>query len=303
MLTKVISAKGRSESALDTTKSTPDSTMAATGAMVPFPYRIQRVTREIDDTFTLALMPADGSQGTPFAAGQFNMVYAFGSGEVPISISGDPAETLPLIHTIRAVGPVTKALWRMKRGDTVGIRGPFGSAWPVGDIEGEDVVIVTGGVGLAPLRPAIYHLLANRHKYGNICIYYGARTPEDILFRRELEKWRGHFDLTVDVTVDRATGPWAGRVGVVTRLIDRRGFDPVNTVALVCGPEVMMRYAIKALNDEGVGNERIYVSMERNMKCALGFCGHCQFGGSFVCKDGPVFRFDGIQDIFEIREF
>jgi NAD(P)H-flavin reductase len=169
--------------------------------------------------------------------------------------------------------------------------------------EGEDIVIVTGGVGLAPLRPAIYHLLANRHKYGNICLYYGARTPEDILFRRELEKWRGQFDLTVDVTVDRATGRWAGQVGVVTRLIARRGFDPLHAVALVCGPEVMMRYAVKALNEEGIGNDRIHVSMERNMKCALGFCGHCQFGASFVCKDGPVFRFDTIQDIFEIREY
>jgi NAD(P)H-flavin reductase len=230
------------------------------------------------------------------------MLYVFGIGEVPISISGDPARALPLVHTIRAVGPVTKAMWKMKRGDTVGVRGPYGSAWPVIEAEGEDIVIVTGGVGLAPLRPAIYHILANRHKYGNVCIYYGARTPEDILFRSELEQLRGHFDLTVDVTVDRATGSWAGRVGVVTRLISRRGFDPFNTIALVCGPEVMMRYAIKALNEEGVGNDRIYVSLERNMKCAVGFCGHCQFGEHFVCKDGPVFRFDQVENIFEIRE-
>jgi NAD(P)H-flavin reductase len=271
--------------------------------MTPVPYRIQKVSRELSDTFTLDLMPADGFKGMGFDPGQFNMLYAFGIGEVPISISGDPARKLPLVHTIRAVGPVTKAMGKMRRGETLGVRGPFGTAWPVEAAEGEDIVIVTGGVGLAPLRPAIYHLLANRHKYGNICLYYGARTPEDILFRRELEKWRGQFDLTVDVTVDRATGRWAGQVGVVTRLIARRGFDPLHAVALVCGPEVMMRYAVKALNEEGIGNDCIYVSMERNMKCALGFCGHCQFGANFVCKDGPVFRFDTIQDIFEIREY
>jgi NAD(P)H-flavin reductase len=270
--------------------------------MLPEAYRIAKVRRELGDTFTLDLNPADGSPGNPFAPGQFNMLYVFGVGEVPISISGDPSSISPLIHTVREVGPVTRAMGKLRRGDSIGVRGPFGSAWPVREAEGNDVVIISGGIGLAPLRPAIYHVLANREKYGNICIYYGARTSNDILFIKQLRQWRGHFDLIVDVTVDAAQGYWAGRVGVVTQLVTRRHFDPYHTVAMVCGPEVMMRYAIKALNEQGVDNEDIYVSMERNMKCAVGFCGHCQFGPHFVCKDGPVFRFDRVQDIFGIWE-
>ena len=193
-------------------------------------------------------------------------------------------------------------MWNMGVGQTIGLRGPFGTAWPVEKLEGNDIVIVTGGIGLAPLRPAIYRILANRSKYGNVCIMYGARTPEDILFRKELEKWRGQFDLQVDVTVDYATGRWAGRVGVVTQLIHRGGFDPHSAVALVCGPEIMMRFAVEALEDRGIAPKRIYVSLERNMKCGTGFCGHCQLGGDFVCRDGPVFRFDAIADRFLVQE-
>jgi NAD(P)H-flavin reductase len=276
--------------------------MHAPDPMVPNPYRIQAVRQELSDTFTLELIAADGSEIAPFFPGQFNMLYAFGVGEVPISMSGDPQDRETLVHTLRAVGPVTRALGALKRGGAVGIRGPFGTAWPVTEVEGSDVVVVTGGIGLAPLRPAIYHLLTHRRQYGNVCIYYGARTPEEILYRRELEQWRGQFDLTVDVTVDRAGEDWSGKVGVVTKLIDRHDFDALDAVALVCGPEVMMRFAIRTLNEHGLSNDRIYVSMERNMKCALGFCGHCQFGAEFVCKDGPVFRYDQIQDIFRIRE-
>lgn len=270
--------------------------------MLPAPYRIHKRRQELSDTFTLELAPADSSRSLAFGPGQFNMLYAFGAGEAPVSISGNPANPATLVHTIRAVGPVTEALWDLKSGDVLGVRGPFGAAWPVAEAEGSDVVIVAGGIGLAPLRPAIYHVLNQREKYGSVCIYYGARTPADILYRSELEKWRGQFDLTVDVTVDRATGKWSGKVGVVTRLVARGGFDPSQTVALVCGPEIMMRYAVKSLKQQGVANDRIYVSMERNMKCAVGFCGHCQLGPYFICKDGPVFRFDRIESLFEIRE-
>jgi NAD(P)H-flavin reductase len=271
--------------------------------MVPAPYRIQRMRRELRDTFTVDLAPVDGSPEKTFLPGQFNMLYVFGVGEVPISISGNPDSGLPfLVHTVRSVGPVTNAMANLKRGDTLGVRGPFGSIWPVATAEGADVVIIAGGVGLAPLRPAIYHVLANREKYGEVCIYYGARTPQDILFINELQKWRGRFDVTVDVTVDCATRDWAGKVGVVTNLVGQGYFDPFETVALVCGPEVMMRYTVKTLNQRGVSNDHIYLSTERNMKCALGFCGHCQFGPYFVCKDGPVFRFDHIEHLFEIRE-
>ncbi len=270
--------------------------------MLPAPYRIHKRRQELSDTFTLELAPADSSRSLAFGPGQFNMLYAFGAGEAPVSISGNPANPATLVHTIRAVGPVTEALWDLKSGDVLGVRGPFGAAWPVAEAEGSDVVIVAGGIGLAPLRPAIYHVLNQREKYGSVCIYYGARTPADILYRSELEKWRGQFDLTVDVTVDRATGKWSGKVGVVTRLVARGGFDPSQTVALVCGPEIMMRYAVKSLKQQGVANDRIYVSMERNMKCAVGFCGHCQLGPYFICRDGPVLRFDRIEPLFEIRE-
>ncbi len=274
---------------------------AVTDPMIPVPFKVKKVKRELADTFTLELEAETGNP-FPFTPGQFTMLYQFGVGEVPISISGDPTKTGRLTHTIRAVGKVTEAMSRLKKGDTVGVRGPFGTSWPVEAAEGSDVVIITGGVGLAPLRPAIYHLLANRKRYGNICIYYGARTPEDILFRKQLEKWRGQFDLKVDVTVDRASSGWNGRVGVVTKLLDLGGFHPPDTVAMVCGPEVMMRFSIRALNEMGVANENIYVSMERNMKCAVGFCGHCQYGSAFVCKDGPVFPFSDLQEVFDVRE-
>lgn len=275
--------------------------------MLPVPYIIQKTRRELRDTFTLELTPAlNPDQPFHFAPGQFTMLYAFGYGEVPISISGDPAKPGTLIHTIREVGAITRALGRLKRGASVGVRGPFGVGWPVTAAEGSDVVILAGGLGLAPLRPAIYQILAQRARYGNVCIYYGARSPADILFLQQLQRWRGRFDITVEVTVDRAPADWSGRVGVVTQLLTRAssqvGFDPVHTIALVCGPEVMMRFCANALNEQGVGDERIYLSMERNMKCALGFCGHCQFGPGFVCKDGPVYRLDQIKPLLTIRE-
>ena len=276
---------------------------AVTDPMVPRPFRVERVVRDISDTFTLQLRPEEGRRAFPFAAGQFNMLYLFGVGEVPISISGDPGEPDRLIHTIRSVGTVTAGMAALKKGGVVGVRGPFGSAWPVEEAEGSDVVIIAGGIGLAPLRPVIYHVIANRGRYGRLRILYGARTPRDILFRGQLERWSGRLDTFVDVTVDRASGDWHGNVGVVTRLIAHGGFDPENTVAMVCGPETMMRFSLQALADRGVSGDRIYVSMERNMKCAVGFCGHCQYGGNFVCRDGPVFRYDRIEDIFAVREF
>ena len=260
--------------------------------MVPTAYRIQRVRQETDDTFTLELVPADSGDGFSFAPGQFNMLYVFGVGEVPISISSDP-DGAPLIqHTTRVVGTVTKAMRLLQRGDLLGIRGPFGTHWPVDEAMGHDVVIVAGGIGLAPLRPALYRLMAQREKYKKLVLLYGTRTPEDILYRRELEQWRGKFDLEIQVTVDRAASSWRGNVGVVTTMITRAPFDPSNTVAFVCGPEVMMRFTVMELQKRGVAPQRTYLSMERNMKCGIGLCGHCQYGAMFTCKDGPVFSFD-----------
>ena len=270
--------------------------------MVPEPYRVRRVLQELPDTFTLEIEPSSGSSAGTFNAGQFNMLYVFGIGEIPISISGDPANADIFVHTTRVVGPVTKALRKLKRGDELGVRGPFGSHWPVGPAVGSDIVIVAGGIGLAPLRPALYEILAKRENYGKVVLLYGTRTPDDILYRKELEQWGARFDLQVYVTVDRAIGGWHGNVGVVTTLISRAGFDPRSSVALVCGPEIMMRFAIEELLKRGVRAEQIFLSMERNMKCAVGFCGHCQFGNSFVCKDGPVFGYDESQDFFTLRE-
>lgn len=269
--------------------------------MLPVPFRIEKVTRELSDTFTMEMVPEHGG---PFAfqAGQFNMLYIFGIGEVPISISGDPADRSVLVHTTRAVGPVTNALDAMKAGDVLGVRGPYGTAWPVEAAYGQDLVFVAGGVGLAPLRPAIYQAMANRERFGRVAVLYGARTPEDILFKKELERWRGRFDMDVAVTVDRATGKWGGNVGVVTKLVARGGFDPLHTTAFVCGPEVMMRYVAAELEKKGVGRPSIWMSIERNMKCGCGLCGHCQWGPHFVCKDGPVFRYDRIAGLFAIRE-
>lgn len=266
--------------------------------MVPVLYSIEGMKRETRDTFTLDLKPKNGSHGEMFEPGQFNMLYVFGVGEVPISISGDRATFPALQHTTRVVGIVTKAMSQLKRGDTVGVRGPFGSHWPVAEMMGRDFVIIAGGIGLAPLRPVLYSLTKDRARYRKIVLLYGTRTPEDILFRRELERWRSKLDLDVQVTVDRAPSPWHGNVGVVTTLIGRSAFEPTNTVALVCGPEVMMRFALMELQKRGVPAEQTFLSMERNMKCAVGFCGHCQYGPTFICKDGPVFRFDKIASIF-----
>jgi NAD(P)H-flavin reductase len=265
--------------------------------MLPSPYQIRQVRKETPDTFTLELAPINGASRLSFMPGQFNMLYVFGVGEIPISISGDPGKAEALVHTTRAVGTVTKAMRNLKRDDVMGVRGPFGSSWPVKEAEGNDVMIVAGGIGLAPLRPAMYQILSQREKFGKVVLLYGARTPSDILFRRQVEQWRAHFDLEVHVTVDRAAGSWRGNVGVVTRLIPKAPFDPLNSVALVCGPEVMMRFTIAELMKRGVEADRIFVSMERNMKCAVGFCGHCQFGPHFVCKDGPVFRYSQVKDL------
>jgi NAD(P)H-flavin reductase len=274
----------------------------AADPMLPVLFRMRRVRNETHDIFTLELEPTNGTAGFSFTAGQFNMLYVFGVGEVPISISGNPADHQSLVHTTRAVGAVTRAMRRLKVGDLLGVRGPFGSHWPVEEAAGNDIVIVAGGIGLATLRSALYHVLSQREKYGKVVLLYGTRSPEDILYRRELEQWRARFDLEVYITVDRAMSGWRGNVGVVAPLIPKAPFDPHNAVALVCGPEVMMRFTVLDLQKCGVRAEDIYVSMERNMKCAIGFCGHCQYGPVFICKDGPVFSYNRIKDLFLIRE-
>ncbi len=271
--------------------------------MLATPWRISTVHRETDDTFTLELSPLPGvPPHTRFLPGQFNMLYIFGVGEVPISISGDPAETDCLLHTTREVGGVTHAMHRLRRGDSLGVRGPFGTGWPLDAARGRDVILVAGGIGLAPLRPAILHILAHREHYQRVLILYGARSPADILFRRELEQWGGRFDIEVVVSVDRATPGWRGNVGVITPLLRRVPFDRTHAIAMLCGPEIMMRYAVRELQGRGLPDADIYLSMERNMKCGIGLCGHCQFGASFLCKDGPVLPYAALDARLHVPE-
>ena len=270
-----------------------------TGAMVPAPYRVCRRRRETSDTWTLTLEPLAG-EGIAPEPGQFTMLYVFGVGEIPISVSG--TEGGRLVHTVRAVGAVSAAICAAKPDAVLGVRGPFGTVWPLREAAGRDVVVVAGGVGLAPLRTAVRTLERGRGDYGAVTLLYGGRTPGDLLFRSELEQWRRRGMLAVDVTVDAAQSDWKGRVGVVPKLIKGANLDPGSAMALVCGPEIMMKFSVTALLDRGVAPERIHLSMERNMRCAIGHCGHCQLGSTLVCRDGPVYSYDRLAELIAVRE-
>jgi NAD(P)H-flavin reductase len=215
---------------------------------------------------------------------------------------GDPALHDPLIYTIRSVGQATHSLVNQAVGDGVGVRGPFGTGWPADVARGRDVIVVAGGIGLAPLRPMIYHVLHNRKDYGRLVILYGSRSPRDLLYRKELAAWARNRETQVLVTVDYGGLNWRGHVGVVTTLFKYSRLQPARSVAMVCGPEIMMRFVTRELEMQGLNRDNIYLSMERNMKCAVGFCGHCQYGPHFICKDGPVFRYAQIQKLMEKYE-
>jgi len=273
---------------------------AARGAMTPLPYRVVRKQRENHDNWTLVLEPVDEAI-EPIAPGQFTMLYVFGVGEVPISTSGDlEREGDALVHTIRAVGAVTNALCASDPGDVVGVRGPFGNTWPIAEAHGRDLVVVGGGVGLPPLRPIVYDALRHRDEFERIVVLYGGRSPDDLLFTKELAAWGKQVD--VDVTVDAAGEGWDGKVGVVTKLIPPAPFDPETAVCYVVGPEIMMRFTARALIDRGVAPERVWVSMERTMRCGVGLCGHCQLGPTLICRDGPVYRWDELAPLLEVPE-
>jgi NAD(P)H-flavin reductase len=259
--------------------------------MTPALVKVASVHRETKDTFTVTTTAADGEVLPRFEPGQFSMLYSYGVGEAPISISGDPHEPDRLVYTIRSVGAVSQALVSHRSGDAIGMRGPFGTSWPVEMAKGRDVLLVAGGIGLAPLRPAIYHILRKRTSYGRLIILYGARNPKELLFGKELRTWATFPDTQILTTVDYGAPSWRGNVGVVTKLFRQVKIDPEQTLAMMCGPEIMMRFAVRELQDRKIADQRIFLSMERNMKCAAGFCGHCQMGPYFVCKDGPVFSY------------
>ena len=250
--------------------------------------------------WTLDIEMADGAP-CHFAPGQFNMLTAFGVGEAAISISGPPAAAR-LIHTIRDVGPVSHALANLAPGDPIGVRGPFGVGWPMAAAAGADVLLIAGGLGLAPLRPAIYDILARRDHFGAVTLLYGSRRPEDVVFHAEVEAWRREKKINLELTVDHASTDWRGHVGVVTGLLSRVQIDPSRAIAMLCGPEVMMRFVGAALTEQGLNAAKIFVSMERNMKCAIGHCGHCQLGPTFICRDGPVFTYERMRPLMSVKE-
>jgi len=266
------------------------------------PHLIQQFQKETHDTFTMQLAPSDSNGQFYSKPGQFNMLYVYGVGEVPISICGDSGDDSKIVHTVRAYGAVTSRMMTLKKGDWLGVRGPFGNCWPIEKLAGRDILLAAGGIGVAPLRPVIYYILSNREKYGKVTLLYGERTPSDLIYRSQIEKWRGRLDLEIYVTVDSAREGWRGDVGVVTTLISKTRLDPANTFAMICGPEIMMYYTIQELMEQGLADDQIYISMERNMKCGTGFCGHCQLGSKFVCKDGPVFLFKEVKQLFWKRE-
>jgi NAD(P)H-flavin reductase len=268
--------------------------------MLTAPFHVRSNRRETGDTRTLELTATAGGSVPAWRPGQFMMVYVFGEGEIPISISGNPAQRDRIIHTVRAVGPVSHAICKAREGTAIGLRGPFGSAWPTELAEEHDALLIAGGIGLAPLRPVLHAVMANRNKYRRIFLLVGARTPDIFLYRRDIDRWRKH-GIDVRLTVDAAAPGWQGSVGPVTTLIPRVAFDPSRAVAFIVGPEIMMRVVVQAFVQRGIPNDRLFVSMERNMKCAVGFCGHCQLGPAFICKDGPVFPYSKLEPWLAIR--
>ena len=270
-------------------------------AMVPRPFSVAEARRDTRDTVTLFLRSRGGAT-LEFRPGQFTMLTAFGVGEVPISVSGDPRDPEVLQHTIRDVGSVSHALAESAPGAVVGVRGPFGHGWEVGDARGGDLVIAAGGIGLAPLRPAVLEVCADRSAYERVTLLYGARSPEEMLFVDELRTWEDRYGIDVHVTVDVARYAWRGRIGLITQLIDLARFEPDRTTVLTCGPEVMMRHTARRFADRGVPPSAIRLSMERNMQCGIGLCGHCQLRELFVCADGPVFGYDRLETLMSRAE-
>ncbi len=248
-------------------------------------------------TFKICFKDPKDAQSFEFQPGQFIELTAFGYGEAPFSISGKSNRENTFEVTIRKVGVVTSAIFRLERGSVVGVRGPFGRGWPINKMHGKDILIIGGGIGLAPLRPIIHYIGGNRDKFNNVILMYGARTPKDLLYKYEFEGWSKFIE--VHLTVDSGDQTWKGRVGVVTVLFDEIDVIPEKTIALQCGPPIMMYFVTKKLKELGFPDENIYLSLERLMKCGMGFCGKCTISGRYVCKEGPVFAYNEIKEFLE----
>lgn len=271
-------------------------------AMEPVPYRVRSRVVESPDSATLCLEPV-GTALRPPEPGEFMMLYAFGVGEAAISVSGDPTvDDGSITHTIRAVGAVSRALRDAPPGSTVGVRGPYGTSWGLTEAAGRDLVMVAGGVGLCPLRPAILGALAQRTRYGRMTLVVGARSRADFLFAAQLEKWAEDPRIEVHLIVDAPTKGWEGEVGLVTGPLSRLELEPARTTAFLCGPEPMLHFGAATLMEKGVAAQDIRVSLERNMQCGVGWCGHCQLGPLLVCRDGPVVGYDIAGPLLRVKE-
>ena len=271
----------------------------------PLEAIVMERTQESPTIFTLRLRLSDAAAQAAyrFAPGQFNMLYLYGVGEVPISIMSDPEERDGIGHTIRALGRVTKGLAALQPGDSVGLRGPYGRGWPLQEMGGHDVVLVTGGLGCAPVVSVIHYVLKRRERYGKLVIIQGVKHAEDLIWSEQYAKWAALPNTQVLVAASEGAALWPWHVGRVTELFQLACFDPARAVAMMCGPEGMMRVAADNLLQRGVPESRLYLSMERNMQCAVGRCGHCQLGGSFVCRDGPVFNWGQVKSLLAHRGF
>ena len=270
--------------------------------MLPHPAVVRAIRTEAYGISTFSLEYVDTAAQAGFSPGQFNMIHLPGFGEVAISICSDPNTPKVMDHTVRYAGSVTRAIGRLKIGETVGMRGPYGNPWPMELAEGKDLMLVSGGIGLAPLRPVILEAIHRRSSFGRVLLLYGGRTPQDLLYTSEFEKWQDS-GIEVNVSVDRADETWKGQVGVIPMAFYRIRLDHRNTLVFSCGPEIMMRFVIYEAMARRIPKDAIYVSMERNMKCAIGLCGHCQLGPVFICKQGPVFKFSAIEPFFGREEF
>ncbi|QMT60929.1 FAD/NAD(P)-binding protein [Legionella sp. PC997] len=272
---------------------------------VPLEAIIVEKIEESSTIFTLhlCLLDSERQEQFLFAPGQFNMLYLYGVGEVAISIVSDPERKDILTHTIRAIGRVTKALQKLQPGDRIGVRGPYGRGWPLEQTKGKDIVVLTGGLGCAPSVSIIQYILARREQYGHLSILQGVKHSEDFIFRKQYAIWQKSPNTIIHVAADQAGPKWPWAVGYVTDMIDKLNLNPENTIVMMCGPEMMMNTAVKALYKRGISEHDIYLSMERNMECGIAQCGHCQYGGFFICKDGPVFAYSEIKELFNERGF
>ncbi len=277
----------------------------ATNPYLPQVARIVERKQESDSIFTLRLAFEDPAvqRAYRFEPGQFNMVYLFGVGEVPISIVSDPEDDAMFDHTIRIVGRVTEGLAKLQPGARVGIRGPFGRGWPMTEARGRDVLVITGGLGCAPVVSVIHYVTRRRNRFGKLTIIQGVKHSQDLIYREHYEAWAQAPNTEVLIAANASSGHWPWHVGPVTELIERAGIDPARTVTMMCGPEGMMIAAAKILRGRGMVESDIHFSTERNMQCAVGHCGHCQFGGRFVCRNGPVFNYAEIKALLGIRGF